>query len=207
MLTIEDIRDAARPSGFLHVVKRGDGARSPYVANVYGGKLDKSGRLWQGPRRRTAEEAAQDYCDYVNGNGVSHVNQLRSAGHSGKREAADKPAEILHAEGLMRDWRAQQEGRQGYVYCIAEAEGVSPLVKIGYSTNPEARVAELQTGNGRHLFLLGYFAGTMEDERKLHMKFLADNTVQEWFRPSDELLSEFGFDMYDLYEKGPASLR
>lgn len=97
--------------------------------------------------------------------------------------------------------------KQQYIYCIAEAEGLHPLVKIGISDNPEARIGECQTGNGRRLFLLTYFAGTEADEKALHAEFIKDNTLGEWFRPSDELLSKFGYDLYDLYEKGSAAAR
>jgi Meiotically up-regulated gene 113 len=213
-LTIEDIRNPKRKSGFDHVTRSADTHRQRrtknFLAKVYGRKGDGFGIVWQGPRRLTARESAQDYCDYVNSGAATPVPRVKSAGHSGRRSVADavvNDSDYRAALGYIRDVRAQTEGKQGYVYCVGEAEGVAPLVKIGYSTNPEARVAELQTGNGRLLFLLGYFAGTMDDESKLHAKYLKDNTLQEWFRPSNELLSEFGFDLYDLYQKGSAALR
>jgi hypothetical protein len=132
---------------------------------------------------------------------------LRSAGHTAKRDRLPDDPEVQAALGVLRDARGQRQGNQGYVYCIGEAEGVSPLVKIGYSTNPEARVGELQTGNGRQLFLLAYFAGTEADEKALHAKYIKDNTLQEWFTPSDGLLGEFGCDVYDLYARGSDSVR
>ena len=210
-LTPQDIQNPARISGYDHVGYNAEAdkprPKKPYQGVAYGGSRSKAGMAWIGPRRATAEEAAQDYCDYMNGNGVTPAPRVKSAGHKGKRDGLRRDAELEAALGLIRDRRGENEGKQGYVYCIGEAEGVAPLVKIGYSTNPEARVAELQTGNGRHLFLLGYFAGTIEDEKALHAKYIKDNTLAEWFRPSDALLGEFGYDLYDLYERGSDSVR
>lgn len=212
MLTIEDLRNPARKSGFDYVRQHPNPRSERRFQAQGGGRKVRNGRkvsgpAWEGAYFATAEEAAQDYCDYINGSGAITAKQLRSAGHDGKRDSLPSDAMTQQALGMLRDARAQRQGRQGYVYCIAEAEGIGPLVKLGYSTNPQARVAELQTGNGRKLFLLGYFAGTMADESAIHQEFIEDNKLQEWFRPSDELLSKFGYDLYDLYEKGSASLR
>jgi hypothetical protein len=185
VLTIEDIRNPIRISGFDHVGANG-GSR-PFQADVYGGKNDKAGRRFKGPRRATAEQAAQDYCDYVNGAGVAPAKQLRSAGHNGKRAKMSDDPEVQAALGVLRDARGQRAGRQGYVYCISDGE----YVKIGYSTNPQARVAELQTGNARPLRLVYYFAGTEQDEADMHQKYIEQNVLQEWFRPNVELVLDF----------------
>ena len=189
MLTPKDIEDNTRASGYRHVVKRGDDAVSPYVANVYGGDKDKSGRRWQGPRRKTALEAAKDYCDYANGQGVTPVT-LASAGHKRKkRPRLPNDPEVMAALGVIKDARGAQAGNQGYVYLITD----QTAYKVGYSTNPEARVPELQTGNPRPLELLAYFPGTVEDERLTQQQFIDHNILQEWFRP----MAEVAFYFYD----------
>lgn len=76
-------------------------------------------------------------------------------------------------------------------------------VKVGYSTNPQARVSEHQTSNGRILELLAYKPGTPADERDLHARYVKDNTVCEWFHPSLELFAEFGLS----YEEWMKSLQ
>lgn len=192
-LTIEDIRNPSRKTGFDHVQTHGGGPNSSpstrkWRGIAYGGKADKAGRAWYGPSRPTPEAAAQDYCDHINGgSGVTPVKQLRSAGHAGKRRALRRDEELDAALGLIRDRRGELEGRQGYVYYITDGE----YAKIGYSTNPQARLAELQTGNARPLRLVWYFAGTPQDEADLHQKFIGYNVLQEWFRPSVELSLEF----------------
>lgn len=173
---------------------RGDGAKSPYVANVYGGTRDRAGRQWQGPRRQTAVEAAQDYCDYVNGLPVIQrpKGRPKRAGHSVTRTTpVARDPEVEAALGVLRDFRAQRRGVQGYVYLITDGE----YVKIGYSVNPPKRVAELQTGNARVLSLLGTIKGTEQDERALHAKYAHLNVLQEWFELDSAILAEFGADV------------
>lgn len=186
MLTIADLKRPGTISGFQHVRKAGDGPK-PFQAQ----HMPRSGD--QGPRRASAAEAAQDFCDWYNKVGVARPRKTnKSAGHKRpKQRKPRKPAEVKHAEGMIRDWRAQQEGEQGYVYCFRETEGPERYVKIGYSTNPKKRIAEIQTGNPRVLEIVGFFEGTEEDERKLHARFSHSNKLQEWFRPAPALLSLF----------------
>lgn len=176
MLTIEDIRNPVRKSGFDHVGNKDTPGHpqphKPFQADVYGGKRDKAGRSWSGPARATAEEAAQDYCDYLNGHGLAPTTAtLKTAGH---KYTAPKVAQ-------------QRGDAQGYVYAITDGE----FVKIGYSVNPSKRIAELQTGNARLLSLVGTIPGTESDERKLHAKYEHLNVLQEWFEIDTDLLAEF----------------
>lgn len=207
MLTIEDIRNPDRKSGFDRV-------------NTLGGSLRPSGTqrrklqyralykrttnppAWErGPIRATPEEAAQDYCDYTNGNGLlTYAESLKSAGHTGKRITMPRDEEVEMALGIIRDHRAQQEGKQGWVYLIG-VELDPYAVKIGYSTNVPVRLRELQTGNPRKLFLLGSFEGTKEDERRIHFTYIEDNLYGEWFRPSSGLFGEFGLAVEDACEE------
>lgn len=78
MLTPKDIENSDRKSGYRQVTylkadkdSRWHGGGKPYKA--YAGRGRKGD--WKGPRRATAEEAAQDYCDYVNGLGVTPTTQ------------------------------------------------------------------------------------------------------------------------------------
>lgn len=195
-ITPADIANDERLSGYDHVGYFRSGVAKPFHAQVYGGKNNKAGHAWQGPGRRTALEAAQDYCDYVNSGGhVAIVAQLKSAGHQERRDAVAIDAEEAAALGVLRDKRAQRtSGKKGYVYCITDGTAV----KIGYSLKPEARVAELQTGNPRLLRLAAKKPGGLNDEKALHVKYLHLNLLQEWFRPTKALLSEFGLTKEDV---------
>lgn len=212
MLQVHELTNPAMKSGYEHVVFHDGGNPAnakPYYAqggrgNTHGNVPPGERARWRGPRRSTVLEAAQDYCDYVNGNpSVTSSPTLVSAGHTGKRTALPRDPEVQAALGVLRDRRGEREGHQGYVYCIGEAYGmhgdtlisgrrVQSAVKIGFSTNPEARVPELQTGNPRRLILLGKIKGTRDDEAALHAKYATLNILQEWFRPTAALLSEFG---------------
>jgi hypothetical protein len=193
-ITPKDIENPARKSGYDGViVDHGGGHRDkPFRAEVSyrGGRASGTARGWRGPRRATALEAAQDRCDYINTGGVATPATLRSAGHSGRRRTRVIDEEERAALGVLRDKRAMRsrQVKQGYVYCITDGTAV----KIGYSLKPEARVAELQTGNPRPLRLLATQKGTEADEKALHVRYLHLNVLQEWFRPTNKLLSEFG---------------
>jgi len=195
MLTPADLKNPARASGYNRVSGAGSANtdyKKPYQAHKRVKTGTGPGTFWNGPRRATAAEAAQDYCDAVNAGIHPPPRANKSAGHKRPQvRKPRKPAEVRHAEGVMRDWRAQQEGKQGYVYCFREKEGAERYVKIGYSVNPEKRITEVQTGNPRILEIVGYFPGTEADERALHRQFAPSNKLQEWFRPTPALLSKF----------------
>lgn len=201
MITPSDIRNPARKSGYDHVGNKDTPGHpqphKPFQADVYGGKRDKAGRSWSGPARATAIEAAQDYCDYMNGLGPIFgvpLTPLKTAGHvAPARSPLPNDPEVQAALGVLRDARAQRRGVQGYVYLIIEVlpGGGLRYGKIGYSTNPAKRVAELQTGNPRPLALHLSKPGTEADEAALHQKYIQHNVLQEWFHITKELLLEW----------------
>lgn len=193
MITIDDIRNPKRKSGFDHVAfntyagdKNGHGGGLPYYA-IKEIKRKPSSKFWNGPRRATAKAAAQDYCDYANKHSIAAPAVLKSAGHAYDIDVHDRDPEVEAALGVLRDARAQRRGKQGYVYCITDGE----YLKIGYSVNPRKRVAELQTGNARPLSLVAYKPGTEADEAALHAKYIKKNALQEWFHIDGQLLMEF----------------
>jgi hypothetical protein len=196
VITPDSLRNPSLKAGFHHVGKVGgqpSRGSTPIYYQAYAGR----GRTgdWKGPGRKSAVEAAQDYCDYVNGQATTPATHapLKVAGHGGKREALPRDPEVEAALGVLRDARAQRNGVPGYVYLITEDRlgGGIRYVKIGYSVNPQKRVAELQTGNPRLLKLLYAMPGTPEDERRLHAKYAKHNVLQEWFEVTKELILEF----------------
>jgi hypothetical protein len=178
MVTVEQLRSPSSVSGFRHVGKS-TGPKPYQAVTRYARGLTGSRAV--GTRRATAEEAAQDYCDYLNNGRSEPVVNLASAGHKQRRRAPGAHTGRISC------------GVPGYVYCIGE-ESRNLAVKIGYAQDAEFRIADLQTGNPRKLVLLGVLRGTVADERDLHAKYIADNVLGEWFRPTAELLSEFDID-------------
>lgn len=67
----------------------------------------------------------------------------------------------------------------GYVYII-EAVGTDRF-KIGYSTSPETRLAQLQTGSAFALKLSGTWPASIEIEKSLHERLAAYRVNGEWF--------------------------
>lgn len=128
-------------------------------------------------------------------------NALRNptGGRKDRRTAplADELREAVRTNVRMKKRAKVDHGLAvGYVYCILETSpgGAMRYAKIGFSTNPSARVAELQTGNPRELTLHAMKVGTIVDEIKLHRKYSAHNVRLEWFHPTSELLLEFDLD-------------
>lgn len=70
-----------------------------------------------------------------------------------------------------------------YVYFATDGH----CIKIGFSKNPEKRLINLNVGNSKQLYLLGYINGSMALEAHLHSKFTLVHG--EWFEPTDDLLS------------------
>jgi hypothetical protein len=61
-------------------------------------------------------------------------------------------------------------------------------VKIGFSANPEDRLAALQTAHPRKLLLVGFMPGSLAEEKFLHEKFSHLRLNGEWFSISDDLM-------------------
>jgi hypothetical protein len=55
-------------------------------------------------------------------------------------------------------------------------------IKVGYSADPWARLAALQTGSPSPLYLLGVIAGDRSNEARWHQHFRSANILNEWFK-------------------------
>lgn len=116
---------------------------------------------------------------------------LNRGGHKGW-----KPSEVAYTDEELKALRSIKEKqaealslRQGFVYLIIE-DG-DEFCKIGYSTQSDARIGDLQTGNPRLLTLYAVKEGTKEDEKQLHLTYLEHNTYGEWFYLIPDMLLEF----------------
>jgi hypothetical protein len=69
--------------------------------------------------------------------------------------------------------------KQSYIY-IVHCKDLN-TIKIGYSDNPFARLAQLQVGNSSELSILSIFKGGREEEEILHKKFASSKVRGEWF--------------------------
>jgi hypothetical protein len=205
MLTIEDIRNPARKSGFEQVGLNAESANAvPKPYQGYGprvpGAQAKYVVAWRGCRRATAEEAAQDYCDYANGL-TSFVRKLRQpkkqkppalnlkrANHPTRHRSVTTSSSH---RSVTRTRPRRRTTIVGTVYLIGEV-GNADVVKIGWSKDDGfARLRELQTGNHRLLCGIAERPGTKLDEYNMHLRHEADNVLNEWFEVTPGLLSEF----------------
>lgn len=204
-LTIEDIKNPQRKSGFDHV--HFHSGPKPWQASGGGRKLINGTRFpsaaFHGPRRAAPDEAAQDYCDHVNGNSLVAPVKLRPLGATPgprpKKESSDPrvvKGQKLIAKGRKLVSEGYRDDPSGWVYLMFEV-GDATYCKIGKSgDDPVYRLPEMQTGNPRELYMAAQIWS--EDRHKLeaeaHAKFIDDNHGNEWFLRKAEILEYFGVE-------------
>jgi hypothetical protein len=192
VLAPENLTNPKQASGYTRVAYRPHRATTkPYQAQ---GDVVKGQVRYLGPRRATAIEAAQDYCDFIN-SGAQATPARPRAGHKGK------PVDPKVAEAKRLLYEARDDGdSSGYIYCVGE-KGAAPSVarvKLGKSkSDPIYRLSSLQTGNPRILYVIA--SKKVQDrhaaEKRLHEKFAEHCCTNEWFWAADcwdEILAEFG---------------
>jgi len=112
----------------------------------------------------------------------------RSAENDGRRIMRVDGGFLLttYKKYRAKDHIKRDEGApRQYVYFASNQGG---HIKIGFSSNPWARVRELSTGGGP-LRLLAVQSGSRQDEAALHLRFSALRKHGEWFEPGQELLT------------------
>lgn len=75
-------------------------------------------------------------------------------------------------------------------------------VKIGYATDPDRRLAELQVGSPERLVLFAVIPGDRADESRLHAHLRAYRLRGEWFKPVAPVLDAGG--LLDAYRDASA---
>jgi hypothetical protein len=90
-------------------------------------------------------------------------------------------------EGVRAQVSVHRQKRQKVVYFVQTAGG--GLIKIGFTTNLEARVRDLQTSSPVALCVLATLSGGESLEAELHERFASYRKHGEWFEPAPELLS------------------
>lgn len=73
----------------------------------------------------------------------------------------------------------------GFVYAIQSGDAV----KIGWATNPQRRLTELNVGSPTAHVLLGFVAGEKADEAIAHSQCAAHRIRGEWFRIEGAVLA------------------
>lgn len=144
-----------------------------------------------GPWRSTPEEAAQDYCDYVNSGALALAPNLTFAGHTTIKQDKQVSPKRAMAYQLLKEAAAEENtDMTGYVYCISDGTAMKLGMSIGH---PQNRLKSLQTGNPRLLTLLAFkrVPDRMTAEMELHVKYKDTNLLGEWFTYNEAILKEF----------------
>ena len=66
---------------------------------------------------------------------------------------------------------------------------LSGHIKIGTSTNPNARVVSLESEVGQRVNILAVIFGGESVEQQLHNKFRKSRFYKEWFTPTSDLVA------------------
>ena len=82
--------------------------------------------------------------------------------------------------------KSKRPGAVGTIYFIGDGSAVKIGITHGHVNS---RLAGLQTGSARRLFVLASMPGTIADEADLHDRFKAIRLEGEWFTASSELLA------------------
>jgi len=82
--------------------------------------------------------------------------------------------------------------KTGLIYFISTGEEI----KVGFTQDVAARVADLQTGNHKKLRVEETFVSYREAEKMIHQRFKADHLAGEWFSRSFEM-EELMADLMD----------
>lgn len=88
--------------------------------------------------------------------------------------------------GATATRRAHSQVTDGFIY-FAEADARPAQVKIGWSSNPEARMQNLKIRYGWPLRVKGVLRGAIVDERRLHQELGAYRLDGEWFALSPDV--------------------
>lgn len=80
-----------------------------------------------------------------------------------------------------------ESGRRGYVYAVRD--DTASAVKIGFSSDPMRRLAQLQTASAGRLRLIGAAPAVIETEAELHGVFRDRRMSGEWFDDADGAVS------------------
>lgn len=83
----------------------------------------------------------------------------------------------------------------GYVYFASPED--QDVMKIGFSKEPRARMAGVNTGSHQEITLDFCFATYREAEKMIHRRFAADRLRGEWFKYT-RALAEFIDDLDDV---------
>jgi len=90
---------------------------------------------------------------------------------------------------------------QEYVYVI-HATGTN-RIKLGYTTNPQGRLAALQTASPFPLQMLACWPGSRARENRLHRYMAQFRQVGEWF----EVQPFIGLKLWEIVHKGETTKR
>ena len=118
----------------------------------------------------------------IKGKAIKHCKNIELE-HTYREIFKSNPVvDFLEHKRLMRE-----SGKKAQVYFIGNTD--YELVKIGFSSEPEKRVKQLQTGCPFPITILHTEVGTPKNESELHRRFSKHRVNGEWFKLSLSILN------------------
>lgn len=122
---------------------------------------------------------------------MDKIEVVRSEGVEPSSDIKNLPAPTLKSVPLREKRNFERfphlPGGEGYIYFIRAGS----KVKIGFSTRPLIRLANLQTSHHEKLEVLGTKPGTKKLEADLHHRFRDFHVRGEWFQAHPLVLEYF----------------
>ena len=137
------------------------------------------------PIHKTGKDGHRNYCNNCRKASKSEYYQENKEQIDAKNKAwqeENREARIVIQKAYYDKTYRDDKDK---VYFITDGE----YIKIGYTKNKVvARITTMETGNPRHLEVLGVFLGTKQDEARLHKMFGHLHVVREWFAYDKEIV-------------------
>jgi hypothetical protein len=92
----------------------------------------------------------------------------------GLEQVQAKPTSVDSFPGINQ---TQSNKNIGYIYLIKSASAI----KVGFSQNPESRLANLQSASPSRLELIGVKKGTLQEEQSFHAQNKNKAVIGEWY--------------------------
>jgi hypothetical protein len=114
---------------------------------------------------------------------VEEVSQITNIPYNESRRCVSS-IKSQHTKGFRP--RVKSKSRIGQVYFIQGKK--TKNIKIGFSTDPNDRLRQHQTGSGEKLLMIACVEGNQELETQIQKRFDSFRVHGEWFSPNDELI-------------------
>ena len=85
--------------------------------------------------------------------------------------------------------KKKKQPRKGFIYLAIKKD--ENCLKIGFTTNIDSRLSQLNTSSEKEILGLYYYSGTIKDEKETHMLFEQYHIKGEWYSFNETIFKHF----------------